>query len=476
MRVFLPLAVLAALTPFAWQYENRRGRDALEHEMQLLREAGEPSDWRKDLREPVPDAENFGATPALHGLADLPRETLIRSADGSKFDTSVWRLPLNFHNAAFWKDARQYFAGAKGYTVDPAIPDDVRAVFRALDKAEPLFRELSAAATRRHSLFTPSPQERLHRAPASAIAYPKHSAALSNVATLLSLRVHAAINCGDEGEALRMERILRRMDEAWLTYSYQVGSTPPLNDQIVSDGLMRHIWRHDALDKFAAILASRDPAASALTEWRALLVSDLAFGAYEIESLKSRPLRELSNWERWLSMVPEGWLLQGRAWKIRSYRDRFLLPLKHGGIESLADGRAGLRPADKSHWRRYQSGWLPAYEQDILSKMISDETTRRLLLPAMHAEKHRLRSGRYPSSAAEFSTGNHTPLPLDWDAKPVRIVFDAFGGKILFYSVGSDLKDDTSGKWPSRSTSHTDCWLTNSDFILQLVVPTPQPP
>jgi hypothetical protein len=108
--------------------------------------------------------------------------------------------------------------------------------------------------------------------------------------------------------------------------------------------------------------------------------------------------------------------------------------------------------------------------------MISDETARRLLLPALLAEKHRLRTGRYPSSSAEFSTVEHAPFPEDWDTKPVRIVFDPSGGKILFYSVGPDLKDETSGKWPSISTSHTDHWLTSRDFMLQLVLPPPRSP
>jgi hypothetical protein len=121
--------------------------------------------------------------------------------------------------------------------------------------------------------------------------------------------------------------------------------------------------------------------------------------------------------------------------------------------QTLVDGYKGLPPA----------GLPPPKSANVFIALALPSLTasfdayatasayRDALLVAIAADRHRLKTGRFPSQLSELTPDYLASVPHDpFDGQPLR--FRAEGNDILVYSIGRDGKDDGGQNSPAKSS------------------------
>jgi hypothetical protein len=456
----LSLLILAGLVAGAYVFEKWRGARALEHEQEIMRSQGLEVDWRALLRGPVPDAENFGATPILKGLAADTREAPVpvRGMESMRWDSIRFAQPEKDED---WRKISEVLAGSEYFPTAPEGVEGPRAVYVMLERMEPIFAELTAVAGRPAAVFTPSPKERQAAAEEDVLVWPVASRPLTGLTRLMEIRATAAVALNEAGEALRIIRILRRMYEA--SQLIESPHSPPLFlPGIAAEGLRRHIWKADQMDELTGHLALADPAAAVAGCYHRFMLQDYDAAMTDWDS----PFRFFSgNWWRFRA-TPEGWKDQGRAELLRVARERLILPIRQHGISALLNGKAGIHKDDHSRLSLRPTSWIFQYSEEIRKPVIFAEMIRRLTILAAAAEKHRLQTGQPVREPGQILTALPPEQRTDLDGQPLRLEISTDGKLFSVYSVGTDLRDDGNARTARGLASPSDY-----DWSLQI----PQP-
>jgi hypothetical protein len=449
-----------ALVILAYHIENWRGARKLRKELEVMRGHGLAVDWRELLRGPVPDDENFGATPILHGLA-ADSEEHPRRIKG--MESIRWHaLHFNPRNASKeWSKIREQLVRSNYFQPPAGEKYDARAIHAALDRMEPVFAELAAAAGRREALFTPSPRDRLASAPDADFVWPQFSRFRTGLTKLLELRAASAVELHDAAEAIRMIRILRRMFEASQVLRSTSGGGG-VSLQLIVDGLRSHLWSTENLEELSQHLTAADPRAAAADYYHRLMIHDYASSLTNHESGFRFPSK---NWWRFRA-IPNGWYDLGRADLLRVARERLILPLRQHGVVALVDGRAGVRDEDHPRLGVVLSSWIFQFTEECEIELLSGEMFRRLTVLALAAEKHRLLHGGYPLEIREIIAALPSNQRDDLDGQPLRLEMSADRQTLIVFSVGRNLHDDGHVVKDDEFLSSFD-----ADWCLRLTVP-----
>lgn len=494
------LVILAVLVPGYYWLENWLGRGMLEKQVARYAAAGlslEPADF---LPEPGPSEENFGTTPVLDEMmheddgssagnaARAKREALSallprrgKSVSRSKGMTPVpEHMPQIFDGKPEWDKMRAWL---EAYTVckPPADePSDARAVFLALEAHRAVFAELVAAARRPHAVFTPAMRERARRLHYmhDLTGYVTTTIPLGR---LLELRARAALACGEVPEALAMLRVIWRLREASLGES-------SLLSLLVANSY-GGMWNGVALAILATPgLTDEQCASLAATcgEWST--VEELAHtfrGETGLVLLAYHNNRaEMQRAEAWdvyggfrKAMVrfgPSGWVDQNMATLLQRRMDYLMEPLRLGGLAALPGAIAAEEALNESSRER----WMPSSflqtnsgEGMHLPSNIYRDFRVRLTLLGIAMERYRLKSGRYPATAAALVPDFIASLPEDMDGAPFRAVTSADGAHCVLYSIGWNLTDDWHGVIPKSWKELEDCRSDDWPLTLPILPP-----
>jgi len=468
-KAFARMVLFLTCVQFAWLFENYRGLRAVQTEKHLLAELGCPVVWNHELLPgPVPDAENFGAVPCLHmiwedefipvekgerpswkdipgweGLELGPEGLLDRKNEPAPAGTAKVQPPhiLPTPRPLDWPRWRAALAYSGYFPMPPADMPDEQAVLRALDKLEPVFGQLSAAANRPFAIFLPAPRERFRDGPPEIDDVDRSDSRLDMLFRMLTLRGEAAIACRDEPEARRMLRILFRLSDAFDNELGQARTRHLAYDYFLH-GLQQHIWDTAGLDEFSTAVRVSS------AEWILQnLRVDITLDGLDRYTVGRHFFNRFVN-QRLPWFLPQGWADQGRAWKLRTYRKEMLEPFLESGMEGWVGRKESLARARTSVWAGRAIGWLAGSHGFPWDGMVCGEMNRRLLLTAIAVEKVRLRTGSFPSSLPAPDPQELTEVRRDLDGKQLRYRVSSDGRQATLYSVALNLRDDWQGSPP----------------------------
>lgn len=457
------LLVLVLLVVGGYYFENWRGARALQSEKDLMREKGIAVDWRDLLRGPVPDAENFGSVPVLKGLASASGDSppQVPGLESLQWDAIRFSLP---GTPEAWQALRQKLPDSKFFTPPSIETNDVRAVFIALDKMEPVLAELESAATRPVAMFTPSPRERYAAATGSVLIWPGSSPPLQGITRLLEIRASAALELNEAGEALRMIRILRRMYEA----AQQLDNGHPANPFItalIGEGLRRHLWNEAQLDELLRLLSISDYSAAITGIYLRFMLQD--YDGTFADWTSAFPAMS-GNWWHFRA-TPAGWKDLGRAEILRVTRERLILPVREHGLAALVNGKGGVRKTDHSSMNIWPASVIVEFSKEIRLPILVGEMNRRLLILSLAAERHRLKTGQFPQKIQDILTALPPDQQSDLDGQPLRMEVRKNSKILSFYSVGENMRDDGNAPFDPRASAVSG--LPPDDWCLDLPPP-----
>lgn len=220
-RIAWSVAIAITLFVLFHAVENYRGAKAWESTVEMLESNGETADFDKLLPDPVPDAENFGATPALKGITVVIDGDPAKGQPGElrgqiesmgkrlRGEAKTGERPPLSGNPLTSGDAIDLDAWAKFFRehTDLPVPDDAAApaaevVLAALEEFGAISGELTAAADRRYARFSPGLEQHRGVEDPFMISLP-HLSSMQSLSMLLALRAHAVLELDDSRQAGR---------------------------------------------------------------------------------------------------------------------------------------------------------------------------------------------------------------------------------------------------------------------------------
>ncbi len=430
-------------------------------------------------RAAVPDAENFGATPALNGIAARPEEhspeikaklkrleEVLDPAPSSVRPTGLSKKPdISMSRPIDWKAWRAWLAGPRQWKVPKHEPDDAKAVAAALATQEPaLVEELLRAARRPRAQFLPGESQRiaqsLRRGDLLPDLFNPGLATLLGPCRFFRLHVEAAHAAGQAELISQYLPVMISLAKMPRTESSMLG-------QMVATTLNKLL----AFDAVEWIRASRVSAAD-------LSLIQEALAGYD----GTAALRQALHVELWFfTRVASGLMEKGGDFPTFS-RDRKLNELETARSAAIAriimpantavvarqflknaaflkrDDWAGLlAEAERFKTVHDSRGWLLNYptilaDDNILGfaaihrNFAEAEFHRRLAVAACALERWRLEGKDMPDTLEDLPERLLPEVPRDIDGKPIRYRPTPEG--FVVWSVGLNLQDDWHGAPP----------------------------
>lgn len=506
---------LAAATVLAAAHmlSGWQGRRAWEAYRAEAEKRGVVFDLEKLMPPPVPDAENFAATPLLRPFQSgnpehaerLKKLGSIRS-DSPASDSPIhvddpflkvpWPNNQNWFLGQRWNlaELQSYYRSSTNFPAWPTPRTPAEDVLKALTRFDVEFAELRAASVRPRTRFNTQLTEDgvstliPHLAPVkSALA----TVALRSVAALAAGRTHEAF--ADANLSFRLFETLR--DEPLLISHLVRVASHKIVLRAVWEGLADHRWTDAQLAHWQKELARHDFAA----EMRHAMAGERAFGNRAIAFLRRRPemLEAIgaeetgipplgpTGFRKWVCYLPPpGWMCVEQINYNRLFDDyvvaalssepgRFdpaLMKAKQASFDlelqrNRSPSKATLRHYSMSHML------LPGLEKAMF-RSCQAQTFTHLAIAACALERHWLARGSYPASLAALAS-EFGPLPPDpMSGQPFRYERTA-DGRFRLWSIGWNGKDDggtvaLTGTPASKSR--------NIDFVQgDWVWPVPQP-
>lgn len=465
---------LAAVTVLAAAYtlSGWQGRRAWEAYRAGAEKRGVVFDLEKLMPPPVPDSENFAATPLLRPFQSGNPEYDIRAGRFKTqspivaFDRTAKpggrNPPLTpgifvgrREDLTLWQE---HYRTSTNFPKWPEPRSPAEDVVKALSLWDAELAELRAAATRPGVRFN----TRIAENGVSTLV--PHVYAMRTVLAAVQVRAVAelALNRTDEafadvtlmfqlGDSLKDEPIL-------ITHLSRI-AMHSLAIKAVWEGLLDHRWTAAQLTHWQKELAHHDFAA----ELRHAMAGERAFGNRAIEFVRRCPEMlpmigdpegtPMSAPQPSLKAVPAGWLYQEQISYNRMFDDYVAaaLPTGPGSFNaSLMQARSDAmvdeihrnkRPAKSVLRHRVLSYLLlPALHKTMIRACQAQAFTQ-LAITACALERHRLARGSYPETLAALAP-EFGPLPPDpMSGQPFRYERTA-DGRFRLWSVGWNGKDD----------------------------------
>jgi len=442
--------------------ENWRGKHAWDSYQREREAKGDSFDWKSVAPPPVPDAENFAATPLFAELfpkpPQKPKLDALRLPDskGAGGDWHVGRV----ENLAAWK---------KCFTNDDLLA--------ALKLYEPMMREISEALQQRPKFRFPVRYEEHFN------ALLPHLAQLRNAARVYRLRALAELSAGQTDAACEDVRFCLRLadtikDEPVLISFLVRVALLDMAAQPIWEGLAAHRWNErqlaalqtefanfDQLAAFAhAMRGERLFAYSAIrrlinkAQERPLIFSEFSYGGVQ-PALGALLIRA----------IPTGWWYQNMLTVDRFHTTMYwpAIDPQHRRLDLAELKRLDqkFQAKSKSPYDFFSNLLLPAITRCAATAAQSQTTVDEVVV-ACALERCRLAKGALPDKLDALVPEFLVKVPTDViTGEPLRYRRD--GDRFTLWSVGWNGKNDgglvgtTSGKTP-RWDRDTGDWVWKS--------------
>lgn len=468
---------LVTLYALLCAWVNWTGARMLSDALARLKADGETTDFRAVTREPVPDAQNFCALPALK---DLP---LVVDGNSEKGEPGERRRRLN---------ALKFPSGDKvppkprtGKQSVMGIPEDLgawhdwllnagvaknaarsdnsaRDLLNALSLNEPLFAELAKGIDRPHAEWTPAWRTRELPENLFEVTMPHLTASMS-LNQPLALRAKAAARAGDAARAHGSLQVMARLSEANINDPFLIGL---LVAATISSTMTDALWevcdsQVGSATDFAileTLLASTDFKLATLRALRA----EMAAGVNTFQHMKAKRdpsifliMNELGGQPSSASalmvarMLPSGFYDGSSAVLIEREFDTMIKPMREHGwmaaIDSVTRSETELQ-RERNQIYLHPYSILASLMVPAVSSVIQRAAYTQCLVDqaatACALERHRIEKGTYPDSLAGLTLASGDPLPIDaLSGKPMGYR-KTESGKYALWCIGFDGKDD----------------------------------
>jgi hypothetical protein len=482
------LAWLVTLIALFHGEETWRGRRAWNKYRRELEAKGEQLNYAALVPKPVPDEQNFAATPAIKSWFekkssydfDPPwNDPYGRVAYYVQFPPKAKDAPYErrFDDLAAWETAfaalgagtltpRQEFYSGKLASASRAKA--APAVLAGLKTNEALFAELRLASQRPYSRYPVNYDMEMPY----AILLP-HLRMVKGVCQRLQLKACAELASGQGDQALEdiklMFRLADSVKEDAILISYLVRiACAQVAAQPIWEGMAEHRWSDAQLQELELLLQQEDFVA----DLKAPLLAEQAAGIATIELVRKKGLGYLNALGSpygtptptsalgtfiGVVIVPQGWYYQEEL----NYCQGFQVEL----ATSLDANKKRVSPAQvKADTQAFdQMMYVTGFAGTKLGIILHHQLMARMLLPALGKvimraaagqtalnqaaiacalERYRLANGRFPETLATLAPRFISALPNDvltGESYKYRLTDD---GRFVLYSIGWNEKDD----------------------------------
>jgi hypothetical protein len=481
-RVLIVLAWLVTIIGLWYGEENWRGRRAWNQYREATEARGESLDFATYIPKPVPDEQNFAATPLLksfvlqRNIGVLTNDFYARAAD-HVFETNVMKYRGRRHltdlvgwQLAFAALQDGELKGEQNFESDrtdlAARAAAAPAVLEGMKTDQPEFAELRAASTREFSRY---PVNYNLENPWSILL--PHLAGIKGLCQRLSLEASAELATGQTDPALADEKLMLFLTDSLKSEPFIISILVralclQIAIQPVWEGLAEHRWNDAQLLELQGRFLSFDFLADVQQPLRAeraggVLMVDLVkkkgFGF--IDDLTDRPnewLFEKAALNLIGKVVPSGWF----------YREKLnygiLFDEEEQGVLDLGTKRISPSKvaANGSELNREVYGGLSTsvikaiLRHHVISavllqgltnvpvKIAIAQTAANQAALACALERYRLAHGRFPDQLDALTPQFMSRLPNDVITGQPYKYRRAEDGQFILYSVGWNEKDD----------------------------------
>ena len=479
-RGLITLAWAVTITALFYGEENWRGHRAWNRYSDTLTAQGERLDYKMFVPKPVPDAENFAATPEIQSwfvrYTNAPPPGYSNHWTGDTFSLAAavvpWdssKLPPRLTDFVAWKMA---FAAVRAGNTNSAQnfnsgnfdaearAQAARSVLEELKPVEARLEELRAASSRPESLY---PVFYDLNNPWGILL--PHLADIKSVCLHLDLRACAELATGQGDRALDDVKLMLRMGDSLKTEPFLISylvrlATFHIAVHSVWEGLEEHRWSDAQLKELQGLLERYDFIADMkmpLDGERAagILTGDLlAEGKYTLNDIFSDPSttgRTAAN--AFGRVMPGGWWGKEKLNYSRLYdlqlKDAFDLHNKRVIAHQIAANSNALNQAlggrnlISTIFTRHQllsATMLPALgavpRKGAIGQVAADQAALACAL-----ERYRIAHGQFPDKLDALAPDFISTLPHDViTGDPYK--YQRTAENFLLYSVGWNETDD----------------------------------
>ena len=447
----------AAYTLSGWQ-----GRRAWEAYRAEAEQRGVVFDLEKLMPPPVPDAENFAATPLLRqyqsGNPEFGESRAKRGQQASESPILLqdphlkesWPNKQNWMLGQRWNlaELQSYYRSSTNFPSWPTARTAGEDVLKALTRFDAELAELHAAAQRPRVRFN----VQLTEDGVSTLI--PHLQAVRSTLVAAALRSVAASAAGRTNEAFADAQLAFRLADTLRDEPVLISHLVRLASQSIAlrtmwEGLVDHRWTDAQLAHWQADLAKLNFG----VELRHAMAGERAFGNRALDFLRRKPEMLPSFDGPGLRVLPGGWFYREQINYNRMFEDYIVaaLPSGEGKFDPAlirAKNAAMTDELKRAHGpsraflrnRVFCNLLLPALEKAML-RAFQAQTYSQLAIAACALERHWLARGSYPESLAALAP-EFGPLPPDpMSGQPFRYERTA-DGRFRLWSIGWNGKDD----------------------------------
>jgi len=488
-RLLILLAWFVTLVALFHGEENWRGRRAWNKYRHALEAKGEQLDYAALVPKPVPDEQNFAATPVIkswfekkpsYDLEHPWNDPYSRVADNVQFpsrpkdaraerrfdDLVAWEIAFAALRSGELAGPRRYYSGK----LDAASRAQAApAVLEGLKTNEALFAELRVASQRPYSRYPVIYDVEMPY----AILLP-HLRMVKGVCQRLGLKPCAELAIGQCDQALEdlqlMFRLMDSVKEEPCLISHLVRvACAQTAVQPIWEGLAEHRWSDAQLQE----LETRLQQDNFIADMKTPLAAEQAAGIATIELVRKKgpwyvdylgsqgnaPTARDSMLAKclWFVVVPQGWYDQEELNFCRAFHVELATSLDTTkkrvsparvkadaqAFEQLmtASGFAGTGLGIILRHRLMATRLLPALSRVILRSAAAQTAFNQAAI-ACALQRYRLANGHFPEALEALAPKFVSRLPNDvLTGEPYKYRLTA-DGRFVLYSIGWDEKDD----------------------------------
>jgi hypothetical protein len=453
-RTLIILVALVTLAVALVTEENWRGRRAWESYKSSEEAKGEKFDLASFTPPPLPENENFAATPALAQLVQVrpapPREgSMVEriSLEGDEANSGRspslgnWRRG-EFCNLTAWQG---FYATNTNFLVAADASNPAAAVLSALKKYEPVVRELTAASQRPYASL-PFRREMVSSLSDSLNPF----STLKALTRVFTLRALANLQAGRSGDALSDIKVTFRLAESLeaqptLIVHLVRMALLEIALQPVWEGLGKNSWDAAQLRTLQTLIGNP----SMLARYGIVMRGERAFGNAMLEEYRTGKMQDLSEAGIHLGVLGKftgkAMLYHNQIALNRLIAQAILPAVETNGNRVFVD-RANTNAFTSVLSKRNPYNFLAWMSAAALVKsperFARVQTSLDLATLACALERYRLVHHAYPEALGNLTPQFIEQVPLDViDGKPLKFRHDR--DRLVLYSVGWNQSDES---------------------------------
>ncbi len=482
-RVFVVLAWTVTIIGLWYGEENWRGRRAWNQYREATVAQGQSLDFSAYIPKPVPDDQNFAATPFLKSFIlqrdnpiltndlyaradDHVSETNMDKQHGHRQFTSLvaWQLAAAALQSGKFKPGQVFETNETSLAARAAAAP---AVLEGMKPDEAVFAELRAASTREFSRY---PVKYDLENPA-AILIP-HLAKIKGTCQRLNLEACAELAAGQSSRALADVKLILSLadsikgEPSLISYLVRVACID-MAIRPVWEGLAEHRWTDGQLQELQARFLSYD----FLSDVRQPLKSERACGIVTLDLIKKKGLPFMERFgahdndespfgtvffDLLVRVMPSGWcdkeklnyctMFDAQTQGIMGPGVKTISPSKvksndHALSQQIYGGPSGSLLKAFFRHRLMVSVVYPVFEH-LGSILAPHATVANQAALACALERYRLANGQFPETLDTLAPRYMSRLPNDVITGQPYKYRRTSDGQFILYSVGWNEKDD----------------------------------